>query len=246
MPRCHADYLSGGRWRIFREPEENKTYIVGVDTASGKMGANESVINVECVEDGHQCALLGGKISPDDIGVEAEKIGYLYHEAEIVIEAEFFGATVIAYLREVKYPKVFYQYETATGFNETAREYGWWPRRDNNRQVAIDWLQQDMAYSLSKKPEENKRAVYYHDPETILQFGYFVRNKETGKFEASQGKYDDRVSAAYISNFVRRLRFRALMMERPKEQPRKERTFLEMVAEGETQAERGYEYAEIR
>jgi hypothetical protein len=198
--------ISGGRWRIFERPRETNHYCIGVDTASGKENANESVAQVLCVETGFQVAILAGQIHPEDMATEVEKVGYYYNEAEIAVERELHGETIIQKLKD-RYPRMFFHEESLSGFGEQSiKQYGWDPRR--YRQAAIDWLQQDIGYASSDKPEERKMGITVVDAGTISQLGYFIRNKKTGKWEAAPGKMDDRVSALYIANYVRRMRYR--------------------------------------
>ena len=219
--------IIGGRWRIFRPPVPGQHYVASVDAASGKDGANESVCNVLGIESGIQCAILAGQIHPEVMAEEAEKIGYYYNEAEIAVEKEVHGATIITRLRDT-YPHLFVHEETLVGFGETQiKQYGWEPR--TYRQTAIDWLQQAIGYACSTKPEERKQAVWLLDAGTVEQHSYFTQNKKTGKWEATSGKKDDRVSAMYIGQFVRRLRYPQLVnfvVEKPKE-----KTFMDILSQ---------------
>ena len=194
-----------GRWEGFEEKEDALHYIIGVDTASGKFRSNESVAAVLCIETGVQTAILAGQIHPEDIAAEVEKAGYYYNLSEIAVERELNGMTVINSLKDHNYPNLYYHAEPLTAFSQVSREWGWNPRL--YRTTAIDWLVQDIGWSMSKIKDEMDRAVYLKDPETIKQFGYFVQNKTSGKLEATSGQLDDRVSAMYIANFVRRERY---------------------------------------
>ena len=218
--------IVGGRWKVFRERVEGQHYVLSVDAASGKEGSNESVANVLGIESGVQCAILAGQIHPVEMAVEAEKAGLYYNEAEIAVEKELHGATIIEKLRDT-YPHLFVHEETLVGFGETViKQYGWEPR--SYRQTAIDWLQQAIGFASSTKPEERKQAVWLLDPATIEQHSYFTQNRKTGKWEAASGKKDDRVSALYIGQFVRRLRYMNYVnkvVEKPKE-----RTFEDILA----------------
>lgn len=183
----------------------DKHYVVGVDPASGKEKGNESVAIVLCVETGEQAAIIAGQIHPEVMADEVERGGHFYNEAELAIERELHGATIISKLKD-KYPNIYYHYESLVGMSDSvSKEYGWDPRR--YRQTAIDWLQQDIGYATSEKPADRKLAVWVFDIETTNQLGYFIKNEKSGKWEATPGKKDDRVSAMYIANFVRRQRF---------------------------------------
>lgn len=206
---------------MFFEAHPTFHYVIGVDQASGKAGANESVANVLCLENGKQVAICAGMIHPEDMAREVEKAGYYFNTAEIAVEMEFHGSTTITALREVHYPNLFFHVETLDKFSKNPAFFGWDHRRA--REIAINWLQQDIGYSVSTREDERKRALYVYDPDSINQLGWFVRNKETGKYQAAPGKYDDRVSALYISNYVRRLRnkpyLETVVEKKPEETP---------------------------
>lgn len=218
--------MFGGRWRFFEQPNSNEICIIGVDTASGKENANESVGCVLSVHTGVQKAVFAGKYTPEELSQEILKAGYLFHykdkrnPAEVAIEKEFHGATVIAALRAANYPNIYYHGWDTVKFNSQATSYGWDPR--SYRQQAIDYLQADIARSISPKPEEKKLGVFVKDPDTVAQLGWFQRNKKTGKFEAMKGKFDDRVTALMVANFVRRERMWSVFNPAVEDKPHEE------------------------
>jgi hypothetical protein len=220
--------FKGGRWKIKMTPVPGNDYTIGVDTASGKEGANETVATILCVNTGCQDAWFGGIVTPEEMAEETDKVGRLFNNACIGVEKEYHGATVIAKLREKAYPNLYFHALHAVSFQSSATEYGWDPRR--YRQTAIDWLQQDIGWSRSSVPFERAKAIWVYDPETISQLGWFTQNSKTGKYEAASGKYDDRVSALMIANFIRREKYNEVFS--PKSAIRQEPTFLDRVAAG--------------
>jgi hypothetical protein len=228
--RVEAKPIKGGRWKIIQLPIADHDYVMGCDTASGKMGGNESVACILDVNTGVQVAILAGQIIPRDFAVESEKAGYFYNEAWIGVEMEFHGATVVDYLRGRGYPNIYFHSQNITAFQGGANQYGWDSRR--YRQTAIDWLQQDVGWSKSGVADERKRAVYVKNPDTISQMGYFIRNKKTGKFEGASGKLDDKVSALYIANSLRREKYTDIF--RPTPPPERKKTFAEEYVESIT------------
>lgn len=218
----------GGRVTVFRKPVPGRTYAIGIDTASGKSNSNDTSATVLCVNDGRQDAICAGSITPDDMGVIAESLGYYYNEATLAVENEKHGVTVISYLLKREYPKIYiHPIKLASATGKAANEFGWDPTR--NRQTAIDWLQTDIGYAISTMEEERKKAVYVFDATTITQLGFFVQNKKTGKYQAAGGQKDDRVSSLYIANFVRRELYADIF--RPPPLPEPEKTFLDKLME---------------
>jgi hypothetical protein len=220
--------IEGGRWQIFRRPADGRNYVMGVDTASGKLGANESCATILCVEDGRQDAICAGVINPEDMAREVEKGAYYFNQCEVGIENEKHGIVVIQYLLERKYPNIFFHATKMGSMTGTsASDYGWNPAK--YRSVSIDWLITDVGNSISPKVSERQRAVFIFDPETISQLGFFIPNNKTGKLAAGHGKLDDRVSALYISNYLRRLK--AMDLFAPKPLPPPQKTILDMIAQ---------------
>jgi hypothetical protein len=219
MSKFISRLFDEGRWRIYEEPVPGMHYVMGDDTASGKERANESVANILCIETGVQVAICAGIYTPEILAMESVKAGYVYNEAEIAVEKEFHGATVINYLREHEYPFVYFHEETLVGFNQPLRQYGWDPRK--YRETAVDWLQEDIGYAVSSVESERAKALWIKDPGTIDQLQYFWRNRKSGKLEAAPGKFDDRVSSLYIANYVRRFRMRYYFLQKPDEEKKK-------------------------
>lgn len=227
--------MKGGRWKIYEKPIPEYRYVIGCDTASGKQGANETVATALCVNTGVQVAVYGGLIPPEEFSVEVEKAGYYFNEACIVVEREFHGITVINYLISKQYPNVYlHPNKLISTTGGAATEWGW--DALHYRQIAIDWLSTDVGYTISSIPSERGKALWVKDPETLTQMGYFMRNQKTGKYEALYGKYDDRVSALYIANYVRREKFSEVFA--PPEPKEPELTFLEKIQMKDRRSER--------
>lgn len=230
-----AKNIKGGRWKIFEPVNHNEIVVFGVDTASGKEGANESVITGVSVHTGIQKCILAGKYTPEEISIEVLKAGWAYYyqhkdnPAEIAIEREFHGATVISELIHHKYPAVYFHAYHIDTFNSGSNNFGWDARK--YKQPAIDYLQKSIGWSISKNPEEKRRALYVKDPDTISQLGWYQRDKKTGKFGAMRGKYDDRVSALMIANWVRMERM-ARVFDPPVEEAQKEMSHADVIMAG--------------
>lgn len=225
----------GGTWKIYEKPIPGNTYVIGCDTASGKQGANETVATVLCVNSGVQVAVCGGLIPPEEFSIEVEKAGYYFNEACVAVEREFHGITVINYLRSKEYPTVYFHPNSLTSIDGGAATVWGWDAL-HYRQIAIDWLSTDVGYTISTIPAERSKALWVKDPETLTQMGYFMRNQKTGKYEALYGKYDDRVSALYIANYVRREKIPEIFAPPPPKEP--ELTFLDRIGAGKQRSER--------
>ena len=178
--------IEGGRWKVFRPYQESKHYIFGVDASSGKEGANEAVCMGLCIEDGHQACILAGAVTPDEMLAEVIKVATSYGTAEVAVENELYGSTVIIGLKSQNYPSIYFHNEALDGMSGFSRVYGWNARK--YRQTAIDWLRQDIGYCASTTLSERNQAVWIHDSGTKDQLKYFERNRSSGKYEARRGR----------------------------------------------------------
>jgi hypothetical protein len=205
-----------GRWKLYegatndpdrKFPDPNDSYILAVDCASGLPGRNGTAATVLSLARHEQVAILAGQISPEETALQVELAGWFFNCAEIAIERQTHGAVVINILYQ-RYPKLYYHTQSATGWQQkTTLEYGWNPGKagysgTSNRQIAIDLLGRDIGYVLSESELERKRALKINDKITLDEARRFVPDKKTGKPGAATGKFDDRVSAIYIANFV--------------------------------------------
>lgn len=95
--------------RIFKEPERNQKYILGVDTAKGT-GYNAHAGQVINALTGEQCACF---INNDINFMELDEIliaplGYYYNKAIVVVEDKHSGMTVIRKL-QLYYPNLYFE-----------------------------------------------------------------------------------------------------------------------------------------
>lgn len=213
--------LLDGRWKLFesatndpelRFPDPNDYYIIAADCASGLPGRNGTAATVLSFQRHEQVSILAGQISPEETAVQIELAGWFFNCAELVIERQTHGAVVINTLYQ-RYPRLYRHIQSATGWQQKSTlDYGWNPGKTgysgvSNRQIAVDLLVRDVGYIVSESELERKKAIRINDRETIEEMQRFVPSREkksgaAGKPQAAPGKFDDRVSALYIANFV--------------------------------------------
>lgn len=180
---------SDGLLHRFVPSSEEKNYIVAVDASAGNEDSNLAAIQVVCIQDHEQVARLSGIIQPDHLAVKAQKIAEMYGNALLAVEREKYGIIVISRLM-VSYPNLYYHTMKSTGWKPRIEtEFGWNPR---NREEAVRRMMVDF----------NNGVLKVHDRDTLAEMSKFVRNKSSGKYEASWGQTDDLVSALYISNSI--------------------------------------------
>jgi len=215
-----------GRWHIYRDKNQEYTYIVSGDSAAGLPNRDGSAACVICLETHEVVANLCGQIPPEEFAVELEKAARYYNEGEIVVEYDKYGLVVLHILRD-KYTNIYAHSESLVGVQGSqSKELGWNPVKNRNRQLAVDLLKMDMGYYVSNNDVERNRSIKIFDKATLQEMNDFVRDNDSGKEMAAVGKKDDRVSAVYIGNFVWHER---MQYWKPKKNEEKKETILDMM-----------------
>ena len=82
------------RWRL------GHTYVVGADPAEGNPQSDDSAFEVLDVETGEEVARLAGRIEPAVFASYIDLIGVWFNRADVLVERNNHGHTVILWLRE--------------------------------------------------------------------------------------------------------------------------------------------------
>jgi hypothetical protein len=168
-----------GNLRIFKEPEANAEYEIGVDSAEGDELGDYSSAHVVNKKTWEVVAIWHGHRAPFEYGKIVSHLGYYYNTAEIAVEVPGPGISVVAKLVELGYPAV-YKYDT--------EKYGW----INN--VAT---RTNMLSTLLGAVKDG--SVKIKDRYTLDEMCDFIRNEKTQKIEAREGSHDDRVMSLGIA-----------------------------------------------
>ena len=189
---------SQGLLTIYRHPVPGHRYVIGVDTAEGKVAegaAGEGKLGDEtvcCVVDmdnwGEQVAVLAGRISEEYVADPLLLLGEYYNYAFIVPEKTGHGQHVVIRLRQA-YPnaRIYHKTDVAKGRRHRSKELGF-RTHGTNRPLLIS----DLAESIMNK------AVIIHDTQTAMQCKRF--QTVGGKPQAPPGEYDDRVLALALAD----------------------------------------------
>ena len=196
--------------RIWDEPDEEGHYVLGVDTASGKLiGATRGSFNTAQSERGGRdfsCAQvwdvynakvvanLHARCAPEVFADMAALLGGYYkcrlvNHALIGVERNHTsGQTVINRLLDViAYPRMYLRREFNQRLNRNTREFGWVTTKDS-RPLMLD----ELAAML------RNGTIGIPDPDTLREMSTFVR-RDDGSPEAQEGLHDDRVLALAIA-----------------------------------------------
>lgn len=176
---------------IFKQPDPNKTYVIGADTAEGD-GDDFCVGEVWCVEDFEQVAELRGKWKPSDFAQRLFDVGkiYAYQKRGITtypllgVERNNHGHAVLQYLDEVlEYPNLYFQ----RGRKKEAEMKRGWATTTVSRPI--------MLSAFQTLVDDDTDAI--NSKVTLSECLSFV-NKD-GKPQHAEGKHDDTVIANAIA-----------------------------------------------
>lgn len=185
-----------GYLKIWQEPIRGHDYVIGVDIAEGlEMNSegdkgNRTDFSSAYVLDRKTAELVAswhGRLIGDQIGHELELLGRYYFTAFIGVERNHQGLLPLITLRDLNYPRLYYQEKFAMDSDKQTPKLGWYTDRFT-RPLMIDegsrWLR------------EGRVKIY--DEELVDEMMSFVRYPD-GQGRGAAGAYDDRVMSFLIT-----------------------------------------------
>ena len=186
---------------VFQKPIKHRRYIIGCDVATGlpvtSQNPDFSAAVVIDQETGDEVAAYRAHVLPEELANDMEDLGHMYNNAEIAIERNNEGGTVIMALK------------IANQYGNIYTHKDWWKRDWQNtrfiegfmttlktRPIALNRIR----WIVAKNPE------LIHDIIFIGEAISFVFNETNGKPEAVKGAHDDLVFANAIAYVVRQIR----------------------------------------
>lgn len=170
-----------GYVKIWQPPKGGHRYVQFFDVAEGLEGGDYSSGHVLDTLDLSIAATWHGHVEPEKLGKEeAPKLGKMYNDALTGIENNNTGGgTATLALKNSGYPRIYYQMNTDTRGRKSER-IGW--RTDmRTKPILIDGIGDFL---------DNGGQIV--DPDTIQELMTFGVD-ETGKMQAQEGCFDDRV-----------------------------------------------------
>tara|TARA_R110000751_G_scaffold87475_1_gene173387 strand:+ start:519 stop:2105 length:1587 start_codon:yes stop_codon:yes gene_type:complete len=176
-------------WKWYKNPQKFRTYIAGVDTASGSPTGDFStvaILDVTGGEKGEVVATFYDRLSLKDF-TQQILIGLKKYNPLVVVESNSYGQAIIENLREdgyvhmyrrTKYDKISNRWSEHLGFATTQQ----------SRPILLSRLHQWVA--------QQKLSVVC--PRLMTEMNHFVYNA-SGKPEADKGKHDDLVFATGLA-----------------------------------------------
>ena len=178
---------------VWREPQDNHIYCIGVDTSEGLIHGDYSCVQVLDVRSGEQVAIWHGHIQPDTLANEVYNLALWYKDALTCVESNNHGLTTIVQLRHLGHPNLFRKRSLNQATTKVSQEFGWKTTR-TTKPLLID----DLGMAL--RSEE----LTIRDRFTLAELRTYVRN-ERGSMSGSP--HDDRVMALALANEMRQYAF---------------------------------------
>jgi hypothetical protein len=175
-------------WVVYKEPEKDGLYVVGVDVGGGVTGGDYSVATVFDRKTGEEVAMYRRLIAPDRFGEILDKKGREYNNALMVVEVNNHGLTTLTVLKQKIYPSIYFRprkFETLdTGAGD---RMGW-----RTTKVTRFLLRDDLATTLREV------SVTIHSKNTIDEMFTFVYNDD-GEMVTMSGFHDDAIFSIAIA-----------------------------------------------
>lgn len=170
---------STGELKIWQQPKDDCQYEIGGDVAEGAMDGDYSSAHVVNKKTWEVVAHWHGFCDPFQFAHQLYKLGLYYKRAELAPEINGPGLATLTKLVELGYP-VIYEYDLGKkGFRTDLR----------TRHNLISTLQDSVRDG----------SVKIYDRDTMDEMYNFIRNPGTGKFEARENCFDDRVMSLGIA-----------------------------------------------
>jgi len=177
-------------FEVWRDPNPQHGYVLGVDTSEGLSHGDYSCVQVLDLNTGEQAAVWHGHIPPDELAEEVLSIGLWYRDALCCVESNNHGLTTLTVLRQLGYPNLFRKRSLNQATTRVSQEFGWRTTR-TSKPLLID----DLGMAL----RAGELALF--DEGTFAELRTFVRT-ERGSMSGSP--YDDRVIALALANQMRK------------------------------------------
>lgn len=180
----------GGNLAIWRFPEEDHKYSVGVDVAEGLEHGDFSSVHVLDAKTGELVAHWHGHVDPDLLGSEiVPMIGGFYRQGLAIVEANNHGGTTLHALLRSKYFPIYMRRREGKRDHRKPTDVLGWLTTVKTKALAIDELNQAIR--------DGDLDLY--DALTVAEMRTFVR-EGNGRMNGSNGTHDDRVMSLAIAN----------------------------------------------
>lgn len=182
-----------GQLRMWKGPQTNGQYAIGVDVADGGPRGDYSCIEVWRQLDhpftAEQVAEWHGHIDPYNLAHIVERLARVYNDALVGVEINAHGLATQQELQRTYwnlYMQEYFDHYTA----KYTKKVGW-DTNARSKKLLIGYMSHCIA----------DMTIIIHSADLIKECMTFIRNDE-GSAEAAGGGHDDRVMAGMIGLFV--------------------------------------------
>lgn len=175
-----------GYLSIWQEPESDKFYCIGADTAEGLVTGDYSCAVAGDSETFDIVAMWHGHIDPDLFGIELIKLGEYYNSAYIGVENNNHGLTTLTTMKKNEYWNIYFSKSYDRIADKVTQKIGW-STNVRTKPLMIDKL------------AEFIREMYIGIYSSLIiseMFTYVI--EDNGKTNAQIGCHDDTVVATAI------------------------------------------------
>ena len=177
-----------GPVQIYQEPKEERSYVIGADTAGE--GSDFNVGQVIDHLTGEQVCTIRGQMDEDLFAKQLYCLGKRYNTALVSIEANF-SSYPIRELERLRYPKQYVRQAEDSFTHRIRQSYGF-----KTSSVTRPLVIAGLVEVVREHPE------WLNDRDTLNEMLTFVRN-ENGRPEAQEGAHDDCVMSLAIAYYVK-------------------------------------------
>ena len=164
-----------GRLRIYAEPKDRHTYIVGADPSEGDPGSDPSPLAVLDEMTLNLVAVWYGKAPPDVLACHAVDLARHYREALIINEANNHGILFHETVRQLGYPLLYYRKVSEDSVAGEVTEKPGYLSTVRNRQHLFNTLRKFVRLRMGKLPDPNfvrqLQTLVYVDEKAQAQAG---------------------------------------------------------------------------
>lgn len=187
--------------KLWAPPTPGHRYVIGSDSSYGEQGSTFSAGYVIDMRTREMMLTYHGRIRPDEHACLLASLGNIYNQAIVCPEVNPGGGgmTILDYLYRLGYYYIYqWRYRDSIEGHQLTSKAGWWTNQ-NTRMIALTELRkmfQDCANERFPDPG------MFRDSALINEMRGFHVDPETGRAEASEDSYDDRIMALAIAHQV--------------------------------------------
>lgn len=178
--------------KIYQEPEPERTYVIGADTAEGLEDGDYHSATVLDLETGIEVASLHYKWPRDEYARKLDWVGRKYNNALIGVERNNHGHDILGRLQDGrgnKYDKPYPNLYWHRDYDATGRSWKLgWPTTQKTKPIMINELEEAL-----------RKTFILLASQSIIDELQMYEVKDNGKTGAPQGYHDDRVISTAIA-----------------------------------------------